>query len=47
MVLMMAEDGEVYAALDSFLVKVGNSGLEAIESIINDKKFIEIDELPQ
>jgi hypothetical protein len=40
--LIMDEDGKVYGAYDSFLVKIGDSGVGAIEAIINNEKFIEI-----
>ncbi len=43
MVLMMSEDGYVYGGYDNFLCKISNTGLGAIEAIIYDRDFIEID----
>lgn len=42
MVLMMSDDGCVYAGYDSFLCKVADSGIEAIGAIIYDNDFITI-----
>jgi hypothetical protein len=42
MVLLIAEDGTIYAGYDSYLCLVGNSALEAIESIIFNYDFVEI-----
>jgi len=42
MVLMMSNDGFVYAGYDNFLCKVADSGNEAIKSIIYDYDFVTI-----
>jgi hypothetical protein len=46
-ILVMAEDGKVYGGYDGWLAKMGDSGIEAIEAIINNKEFSEIEKLPE
>lgn len=41
-VLLMDADGAVYGAYDSYLVKIGESGQAAIEAIILNREFEEI-----
>ena len=41
-VLLMANDNCVYGGYDNYLCKIGDSGFDAIEAIILDRKFIEI-----
>jgi hypothetical protein len=41
-VLIMDEDGKVYGGYDNYLVKIADTGIGAIESIVNNEKFIEI-----
>jgi hypothetical protein len=42
-VLLMSDDKNVYGAFDSFICKIADSGIEAIEAIILDKDFETID----
>ncbi|HEX9511353.1 MAG TPA: SUKH-3 domain-containing protein [Puia sp.] len=41
-VLIMDEDGMVYGGYDNYLVKIGDSGIDALEAIITNRKSIEI-----
>ena len=41
-VLIMAEDGKVYGGYDNYLVRISDTGIGAIEAIINNEKFTEI-----
>ena len=40
MVLLMANDNNVYAGYDNYLCKVANSGIEAMEAIILNRNFL-------
>lgn len=42
MVLMMSEDGNVYAAYDNYLCFIAKDGYSALEAIILDLDFIEV-----
>lgn len=41
-VLMMAADGSVYGGYSDYLCKIGNSGIDAIEAIMDDREFEEV-----
>lgn len=42
LILLMDEDGQVYAAYDEFLAHVGTSGLEAIQALCSGKNLVPI-----
>ncbi len=42
-ILIMDENGIVYGGYDDYLVKMGDSYIEAINSIISDQEFMEIE----
>ena len=42
-VLLMSDDNNVYGAFDSFICKIADTGIDAIEAIILDKDFETID----
>ena len=42
MALLMDDAGRVFAEFDGFLIKLGNSWLDAVEAVINGRKFEEI-----
>jgi hypothetical protein len=44
MVLLMDENGQVYAGYDEYMILVGNSGAEAIEALCTGRTLIEIPE---
>jgi len=41
-ILVMDEDGKVYGGYDSYLVKIADTGIDAIEAIVSNKEFIKI-----
>lgn len=43
MILSMSESGKVYASLDNLLLKLGNSGFEAIETLCQGKEPAKIE----
>lgn len=43
MVLIMDQEGAVYGGYDSFLCKIADNGYSAIEAIILDYQFVEIE----
>lgn len=47
LVLMMAQDGRVFAGIDDLLYYVGESGVDAIEALCTGREFQKIGELPE
>lgn len=43
LVLLMADDNSVYGGYDTYLCKIGDSGTDAIEAMILDRNFTEIE----
>lgn len=41
-ILVMDEDGKVYGGYSDYLVKIADTGIDAIEAIVSNKQFIQI-----